>query len=521
MQTVARARDNAGGGGARSRLLTFCRFALPPSLVCDWSLARRALSSPALEEGGLEAALGLAELRPLSLAVKVIPHLLGRLALRSAGRAEEAAGWRSGGRRCSVARRELGEGGGGGETRTRVAREKSGGWTVSGKKVVFGAAGDECVVVAETEGGEACVVLVSTELAGVTFGGLGEGELFGWVRFEEVKVPRQAVLCTGAKATEIAVEVGRWESRIATRFAAAGLGMGARMTTRFVLEREKLAVTAGAQRALSEAHAALFAADLLKAQPHDFEGAVARFVSRLSARGLETLAETVGISGALPVNLLPGLLAECNALRALAGSMRPLTEWICGQFETRYGGVAGLLEWAKKRLGLMLHRVNPLASTHPTWLRSYEFQSGALKFRLLSLTAKLMEKPKSHWRTTCSELVDAVGTVFLQMTVLKRFIHLEDDLEDERAAQMVARCRSLFLFANWDEAFFLREGYISASQARAIEVERAVLAVESFCDVETLCLTSRDPALDVLNNSPMGAPRYLERVYEWTRSAKL
>ncbi len=539
MKVVAEQRGSVARP-LQSKLLQFLRFTLSREAV-EWPHVARVLAWPLWPaEGALElAASCLFELFPWSLAWHVLhAHLCASL-LAEHGTSRHAAlagRIRSGETRACLAAQELM----GGCATTAVTGKD--GFVLSSngcpKLLVSRGGCDTCLVLARVGSSDGPLALFAVEVRtgggqlvpGVQWGSVGEEEPFGWVRFYDVQIRRDSLLnrfadvdgsgllrWDDASRERLRSSLGQVHAVLA-RAATAALGAAARAGTRFALDQDQVAEKTMAQGALMRAHASLFAADLAKTMEDEWreprwQAPLANFVCRHSAAHLGNLLAMCRVSGTIPVNTLAYLLRNVELARSVSGSMRPLTDWVASEAERRYGGVTGALRWLQKRAILFVHRVVPASSDSAT-LRSYEFQTQALRFRLLTLVAQLLELPRSRWRSN-DDLVTAVGDTFVMLRLLKRFDLLEEAVVDERVAAMVCRVRSLFVLSSWDELFLVREGYIGASQARALEVERAVLVRELLCDVEALAHTSRDALFDVLPTTPLGCHKYSQGLFEW------
>ncbi len=299
----------------------------------------------------------------------------------------------------------------------------------------------------------------------------------------------------------------------------------ARSCTRFAIDAwdGRLIEMRVAQDALVVSHACLFGFDLLIKRTGCMEGARASFVVNHVCRLVDSLIACCGVSGTAEINTLMGLAETLLVMRGhcdAAGSSLALVKWLAKRFEVRYGGIAGTLKWLRTRLALFAERMRPFSSSSSSWLRSSDFQIRSLQVRLFVLISRLFEIPKLDW-LKCNDLITDISKTWHTVLVAKSFTELEESLEDDRAAALVVRCRSLFVLCHWDESFFVRESFFGATQLRALEEERRMLKRESLCDIEVLQATSRDPVMDVLNNSPMGQAKYVERIFEWTRASKL
>ena len=559
MDAVAEARGSITKG-QHAKLLQFLRFTMPKEQ--DWAHVARVLAWPLWPaEGALALAVACVfEVYPWTMAWRVVQALWCAQVLAEHGTSRHAglaARVRQGEARACMALHELQEG-----CATTATVVASGGFVLASNgcpKLFVSRDGgcDVAVVLARLGGREGRLALFAVPLRdaggqltpGVQCGALGEEEPHGWLRFHDVPLRREALLnrfvdlegtserlrCDESADLRLAQALGLGHAAL-LRAAAAGLGMAARACTRFLLEHDAVAQRSSSQRALMAAHACLFGLDLLKALPEAEEGAVgallpmrlatngrvvlrgplASFACRHGAAHLAALAAMCGASGMLPVNALAPLMRHLQLGAALAGGMGPLARRLAHTAERRFGGVSGAAQWLGRRAALVLQRVLPMSCDSAT-LRSAEFQSRALRFRLFVQTGRLLELPRARW--SCQdELLTDVGDTYVLLLLLRRFDALEEAAADARVAATVCRCRSLLLLCSWDEAFFVREGYFGSAQLRALEAERGVLVREALCDVEALARSSRDPALDVLNSTPLGMHGYEQRLFEWVAS---
>jgi alkylation response protein AidB-like acyl-CoA dehydrogenase len=439
------------------KLFNFLRFSLPSSLNADWQHCKRVLAWPFwptdADKAIQLAASCLMEVVPWTLAFRVLHALVCALVVKSDGKHELlAAQIRSGDLRACVAMRELFGG------CDAVATSVAGGTFVisSPPKLFVCREGCDVVILSARLEGKVCFFAVPLREAGqlvpgVRFGSLGEGETSGWVRLYDVAVGKEALL------PSVSLNV---VDELFFRCSTAALGHVARNCTRFAIDNleGRLIETSAAQHALVVAHADLFALDLLRKGLSSLECSGAGFAARLSAASIDALIEVSGVSGVAEVNTLTELADHNRVLQSLSGDDElSLARRLMQRFEERYGGVAGALRWLRKRLTLFGTTLNPLLSCDPTWLRSSDFQRNTLLARLFVLTGQLLEKPKTDW-SKANDLVRDVADTWLAAVTVKIMTHLEESIDDDRTAAVVARCRTLFVLSNWDEIFLVCKG---------------------------------------------------------------
>jgi hypothetical protein len=554
MDLVAAARGGVVRG-LPAKLLQFLRFTLPKDHD-DWTHVARVLAWPLWPaEGSLAlAASCVFEVYPWTMAWRVVQALWAAQVLAELGTARHtglAARVRCGELRACMAVHELNKG----CATTAVAVAGVGGGFVlssNGSPKLFVSRDGGCelgLVLARLGDAEGPLALFAVPLRdaggqlapGVQCGALGPEEHAGWVRFHDVPLRREALLNrfvdaetkSDSGARKRLAESLSWGHAALLHAAAAGVGLATRAATRFLLAHDWAVERDTSQRALVAAHACLFGLDLLKMLPDDeaaeslplgiplaqLRGPLALFACRQGAAHLAALATACGVSGVLQPNALAPLLAQLRWGSAVAGSMAPLARRVARGAAQRFGGVSGAARWLGRRAALALQRFLPMTCDSAT-LRSAEFQSQALRFRLFVLTGRLLELPRARW-SSCDALTDAIGDAYVLLLLLRRFDRLEESAVDARVAATVARCRSLLLLGSWDEPFLAREGFFGPAQLRALEAEREALARESMCEVEALARSSRDSALDALIGTPLGLPGYEQRLFEWAATSKL
>ena len=238
-----------------------------------------------------------------------------------------------------------------------------------------------------------------------------------------------------------------------------------------------------------------------------------------ATRTIQECREACGGQGYLAVNRFAELKADTDVFMTFEGDntvlMQLVAKSLLTQFKDEFNteNTFGYVKFFMERIAVNLDEINPFSgrSTSQDILRSSEFQLNAMKYRererqvcaatrLRGLIKKGVNSYDAFIRCQ-NDLMD-LAHAHVELVILEKFVAGVQDCKEETLRRPLKKLCDLYALQHIakDAAWFMEEGYMEASQSKAIKRQ-----------VEKLCFEVRQISIDLVDafqipDSCLGAP---------------
>ncbi len=241
---------------------------------------------------------------------------------------------------------------------------------------------------------------------------------------------------------------------------------------------------------------------------------------------VQTCREACGGKGYLAENRLGRLRADTDIFTTFEGDNIVLLQLVARNLLTAYRrqfgemGFGTIMRYLTRQASVAVAELNPIITrnTDPDHLRDSDFQLAALRYReehLLSTVARRI-KQRLESKIDAFEAFNQVqnhlvslSKAYVERVVLEQFVAGIQNCDDAGLRQVLSPLRSLYALWRIDEdsGWFLGQGYIEPSKAKAIRKQISELCAE--VRLHALSLVDAFGIPDELLAAPIGTGSYL------------
>ncbi len=232
------------------------------------------------------------------------------------------------------------------------------------------------------------------------------------------------------------------------------------------------------------------------------------YSSDFAVHAVQTARECCGGQGYLTLNRLAAIRTDVDVFVTFEGAnvvMRQQVARACladFRSELADGNIFTLARLLARQARRSVSEANPVVArnTDPDHLRSADFQVNAFRYREKDLLIGVARRIKRRIDdgmdsflafNDCQDHAVALANAHLERFLLEAFVDVEQACEDEELREVLSRVRNLFALSLFEKdcGWFLENGYLQATKARAIRDQ-----------VNQLCAEVRDDALTLVES---------------------